>query len=305
MNITIPAAVAASLLAVIAIAVPASANVTNPADNPHKITVTGDDGRTYVDGQDTLPGYDDEECTYIPGAWFDFDNNRVHYADGQSIPWSEWDRATGYKEWLAKKEAAKPAATTAPAKPAATSAPAKPAAISAPAKPAESAPATTAPAKPSGSTSGSTSNTGSTSGQLSNSQTSGGTVASAQGTATGGSSPATSGGSSTKPGTTKPAPQGSQDASQGADAVSEEAAEPTVTAYAADEDVSETEVTESTEEAVAVAAGSDGSGGQAGAGSGSAAGLAILGSLFGALGLAFGAYALFKRGPAPRVTPQP
>jgi hypothetical protein len=75
--------------------------VTNPADNPHPITVTGDDGNTYHDGADTLPGYDDEECTYIPGAWFDFANNRVRYADGQSIPWTEWDRASGYNDWLA------------------------------------------------------------------------------------------------------------------------------------------------------------------------------------------------------------
>ena len=74
--------------------------VTNPADNPSPITVTGDDGNTYHDGADTLPGYDDEECTYIPGAWFDFANNRVRYADGQSISWTEWDRASGYSEWL-------------------------------------------------------------------------------------------------------------------------------------------------------------------------------------------------------------
>ncbi len=77
--------------------------VTNPADNPHPITVKGDDGNAYVDGQDTLPGFDDEECTYIPGAYFDFAHNLVHYADGQSIPWTEWDRASGYQDWLAKK----------------------------------------------------------------------------------------------------------------------------------------------------------------------------------------------------------
>lgn len=94
----------------LAIAPAAYADVTNPAVNPHKITVTGDDGNTYVDGQDTLPGYDDYECTYIPGAYFDFDNNRVRYPDGQSIPWTEWERATGYKEWLAKKNAAAQAA---------------------------------------------------------------------------------------------------------------------------------------------------------------------------------------------------
>ena len=79
--------------------------VTNPADNPHPITVTGDDGNTYHDGADTLPGYDDEECTYIPGAYFDFAANRVRYADGQSIPWTEWDRASGYREWVAEQNA--------------------------------------------------------------------------------------------------------------------------------------------------------------------------------------------------------
>lgn len=96
---------ASAAVAALLVAAPAYADVTNPANNPHKITVTGDDGKTYVDGQDTLPGFDDEACTYIPGAWFDFDNNRVRYADGQSIPWTEWDRATGYQDWLAKKNA--------------------------------------------------------------------------------------------------------------------------------------------------------------------------------------------------------
>lgn len=89
--------------------------VTNPADNPSPITVKGDDGNTYIDGQDTLPGFDDEECTYIPGAFFDFANNRVHYADGQSIAWTEWSRATGYSEWLAEqnsKPEPKPSATS-------------------------------------------------------------------------------------------------------------------------------------------------------------------------------------------------
>lgn len=87
------------------LAAPAQA-ITNPADNPRPITVKGDDGRTYTDGEDTLPGYDDVECSYIPGAWYDFDNNRVHYADGQSVSWTEWDRVAGYKSWLAKKNAA-------------------------------------------------------------------------------------------------------------------------------------------------------------------------------------------------------
>jgi len=104
---------AALALAGVAAAPPARADVTNPADNPVKITVTGDDGNTYVDGQDTLPGFDDYACTYIPGAWFDFAHNRVHYADGQSIPWTEWDRATGYQAWLAKQGAPAPGTTTA------------------------------------------------------------------------------------------------------------------------------------------------------------------------------------------------
>ncbi|RNL63089.1 hypothetical protein EFK50_15365 [Nocardioides marmoriginsengisoli] len=104
MKRVIPAALAATVLALATLALAPSAQaITNPADNPHPITVKGDDGQTYTDGEDTLPGYDDEACTYIPGAYFDFDNNRVRYADGQSIPWTEWDRATGYKQWLAKK----------------------------------------------------------------------------------------------------------------------------------------------------------------------------------------------------------
>lgn len=87
--------------------------VTNPADNPAPITVQGDDGNTYHDGADTLPGYDDEECTYIPGAYFDFAANRVRYADGQSIHWTEWDRASGYREWLAaQSETTTPTETT-------------------------------------------------------------------------------------------------------------------------------------------------------------------------------------------------
>lgn len=105
-------ATAGLVLGSLALAQPAQA-ITNPADNPHPITVKGDDGKTYTDGEDTLPGYDDEACTYIPGASFDFENNKVRYADGQSIPWTEWDRATGYKEWKAKQDQPKPAPTTA------------------------------------------------------------------------------------------------------------------------------------------------------------------------------------------------
>lgn len=86
--------------------------ITNPAKNPVRIEVLGDDGQWYVDGQDTLPGYDDIECTYIPGAWYDFDNNRVHYADGQSIPWTEWERIPGYDKWLVKKQAAQQPASS-------------------------------------------------------------------------------------------------------------------------------------------------------------------------------------------------
>lgn len=96
-------AIAAALVAAGLTVIPAwsALAVTNPADNPAPITVQGDDGNTYHDGADTLPGYDDEECTYIPGAYFDFAANRVRYADGQSIHWTEWDRASGYREWLA------------------------------------------------------------------------------------------------------------------------------------------------------------------------------------------------------------
>lgn len=90
----------------------AYASITNPANNPHRIVVQGDDGNTYVDGQDTLPGYDDIECTFIPGAWFDFDNNRVYYADGQSIPWTEWDRIAGYDKWLKAKQASQQSSTS-------------------------------------------------------------------------------------------------------------------------------------------------------------------------------------------------
>lgn len=102
-RVTLLAAPALALVA-LGLSAPAEA-ITNPAANPRPITVKGDDGKTYTDGADTLPGFDDEDCTYIPGAWFDFDNNRVRYADGQSIPWTEWERATGYKKWLDSKNA--------------------------------------------------------------------------------------------------------------------------------------------------------------------------------------------------------
>lgn len=98
-------AIAAALVAAGLTVIPAwsALAVTNPADNPAPITVQGDDGNTYHDGEDTLPGYDDEACTYIPGAYFDFAAGRVRYADGQSIQWTEWDRASGYSEWLAAR----------------------------------------------------------------------------------------------------------------------------------------------------------------------------------------------------------
>jgi hypothetical protein len=105
----------------VAAAVPAHAAVTNPADNPVPITVTGDDGNTYVDGQDTLPGFDDLARTYIPGAWFDFAGDRAHHADGQSIPWTEWDRATGYEAWLAAQSAPPSGGATTPANASTTS----------------------------------------------------------------------------------------------------------------------------------------------------------------------------------------
>ena len=103
--------VAGLALTGVLIAPAAQASVTNPADNPHKIEVEGDDGQEYTDGLDTLPGYDDFACTYIPGAWYDFERNRVYYADGQWIPWTEWGRATGYKEWLAEQDEPEPEET--------------------------------------------------------------------------------------------------------------------------------------------------------------------------------------------------
>ncbi len=108
---------AAALAAALAVLPAWSASaVTNPASYPYPITVTGDDGNVYHDGLDTLPGYDDEECTYIPGAYFDFAKNLVHYADGKSIPWTEWDRASGYKVWLTsqKGSTSKPTTTSSP-----------------------------------------------------------------------------------------------------------------------------------------------------------------------------------------------
>lgn len=118
---------AAALAAALAVLPAWSASaVTNPAANPYPVTVTGDDGNVYHDGLDTLPGYDDEECTYIPGAYFDFAKNLVHYADGKSVPWTEWDRASGYKVWLTnqKSSTSKQTATASPvAKSASTSDP--------------------------------------------------------------------------------------------------------------------------------------------------------------------------------------
>ncbi len=113
---TKPGAAVAFAIALVAIPAWSASAVTNPAANPHPITVTGDDGNVYHDGLDTLPGYDDEECTYIPGAYFDFAKNLVHYADGKSIPWTEWDRASGYKVWLTsqKSSSSKPTATANP-----------------------------------------------------------------------------------------------------------------------------------------------------------------------------------------------
>jgi hypothetical protein len=110
------ASAAALTLALVSIPAWSASAVTNPAANPHPITVTGDDGNIYHDGLDTLPGYDDEECTYIPGAYFDFAKNLVHYADGKSIPWTEWDRASGYKVWQTsqKSSTSKPTATATP-----------------------------------------------------------------------------------------------------------------------------------------------------------------------------------------------
>lgn len=276
MKSTLPAAIAATLLALIATAAPASANVTNPADNPYKITVTGDDGRTYVDGQDTLPGYDDEECTYIPGAWFDFDNNRVRYPDGQSIPWTEWERATGYNEWLAKKAAGTPVNTTAPTEPVSNTSPTKPVSTTSPTRP-ES---TTSPTKP-GSTTSPT-------GQVTASGTNGSTSH-----AGGSVSTATSGGNVASPssaGTGTAFGAGANQVEPGSTAL------PSLTAFAADEPGEGSATGRDKAGSEVLAQGAAGAGANSGTNSGSAAGLAILGSLFGAIGLAFGGYAFVKSG---------
>lgn len=104
-RVHLAAALVSGLALAGALVAPAAvASVTNPADNPRKIVVIGSDGEEYTDGLDTLPGFDDYACTFIPGAYYDFANNRVHYADGQSIPWTEWERIAGYKTWLDKQK---------------------------------------------------------------------------------------------------------------------------------------------------------------------------------------------------------
>ena len=42
--------------------------------------------QTYTDGKDTLPGYDDQLCTPIPGVQYDFAANEIQYYDGGGEP---------------------------------------------------------------------------------------------------------------------------------------------------------------------------------------------------------------------------
>ena len=92
--------------------------VTNPAEHPAPITVTID-GQTYHDGQDTLPGYDDEACTPIPNVQYDFASDEIQYysADGELLKtahWTEWSRISSYETWKEQQQAGQPTATPTP-----------------------------------------------------------------------------------------------------------------------------------------------------------------------------------------------
>jgi len=105
MNRRITTVIRTSLVAgaMMMLVVPAAqAAISNPAAHPNKITVVVD-GAEYTDGQDTLPGFDDNSCGPIPNSWPDYDANRVYYDtdDGvKFISWTEWDRLPGYSTWL-------------------------------------------------------------------------------------------------------------------------------------------------------------------------------------------------------------
>jgi hypothetical protein len=92
--------------------------VTNPAEHPAPITVTID-GQTYRDGQDTLPGYDDEACTPIPNVQYDFASDEIQYYSGdgellKTAHWTEWSRISSYETWKEQQQAGQPTATPTP-----------------------------------------------------------------------------------------------------------------------------------------------------------------------------------------------
>ncbi|WP_147447542.1 hypothetical protein [Solirubrobacter pauli] len=94
--------------------------VTNPAEHPVPVTVTID-GQTFTDGRDTLPGYDDEACTPIPGVQYDFAQGEILYYDSdgnllKTAKWSEWARISSYQTWVSQQKTPTPtpAATVAP-----------------------------------------------------------------------------------------------------------------------------------------------------------------------------------------------
>jgi len=121
--------------------------VTNPAQHPAPIKVTVD-GQTYHDGQDTLPGYDDEACTPIPNVQYDFADNQIQYysGDGELIAtanWTEWARISSYDTWKAQQQSGAPSSTSTPTPSATTPASTAPAPSN---SSATTAPATTKPA---------------------------------------------------------------------------------------------------------------------------------------------------------------
>ncbi len=94
----------------------AGGDITNPAKHPYPVTVKID-GQTYNDGQDTLPGYDDLECTPIPGVQFDFASNQIQYYDGggdllATAKWTEWSRISSYDTWLKQQQSAPSSGST-------------------------------------------------------------------------------------------------------------------------------------------------------------------------------------------------
>ena len=101
------AAACGSLLALTPAAL--AADVANPAQKPFPIEVTID-GQTYRDGEDTLPGYDDQQCTPIPGVQYDFAANEIQYYEGSELvataPWTEWARISSYETWLTQQSGA-------------------------------------------------------------------------------------------------------------------------------------------------------------------------------------------------------